>query len=217
MNAQGRARCLVGCFAVLGLACASLAKAQIYANCTNQVPAMTSNTTPQGQVTRSGVHDASFEAWKAFDSSNSSMWISQTWQTPAWIAYDWGSPRYVNKYSISYVNGSITSRAPRDWQLQGWNGSSWVSIDTRAGQTNWTGNETRSFVVTLPGSYSRYRLHITDDNDVRSGIVVISMGRLTLESCSDTGFCGSGMLCSSEPQCDQICPGQCISGCCYCY
>lgn len=221
MSSKRVVRCLAGFLAVL--ASGGAASAQ-YTNCTNQVPAMTSATSPSGVVTRSGVYSSAYEGWKAFDSSNTSMWISATYQTPAWLAYEWSSPRTIHKYSISYVNGSITSRAPRDWQFQGWNGSSWVTLDTRVAQTGWSGNETRSFVPAIPGSYTKYRLNVTDDNDATSGIVVISMGRLTLETCQDTSFCGSGMLCSSQAQCNSLCAGDpgiysgsCVSGCCYCF
>jgi hypothetical protein len=137
------------------------------------------------------------------------------------------SPRYVNKYSITYANGSILTRAPRDWQLQGWNGASWANLDTRSWQRGWLGLETRSFVVTIPGTYTSYRLNVTEDNDDRpspAGIVALSIGRLTLESCSDTTFCGSGMLCDSQAQCNRLCSGDsnyylgsCQNGCCYCF
>jgi hypothetical protein len=199
-----------------------------WSSCTNQVPAMTSATAPSGQVTRSGVYDSGYEGWKTFDSSPTSLWISQVGQTPAWVAYAATSPRYVNKYSITYANGSILTRAPRNWQLQGWNGSSWSTIDNRVSQRGWLGLETRSYLVTIPASYTSYRLYVTEDNDDRTdmpGIVALSLGRLTLESCSDTTFCGSGMLCDSEAQCDRMCDsgnpnssgGQCQNGCCYCY
>jgi hypothetical protein len=150
---------------------------------TSQVPAMTSDTAPSGTVTTSGVYSASYPAWQAFDSSNTTMWISETYETPAWLAYSWGTGRYIETYSLVYTNGSITSRAPRDFQLQGWNGSSWVTVDTRTAQVGWTGNETRTFTVTTPGTYTQYRLNVTDDNDATSGIVVISLGRLLLNGC----------------------------------
>ncbi len=190
--------------------------------CIDFVPTMTSNTTPQGVVTRSGVISSSYEAYKAFDSSLSSMWISEVWETPAWIAYDLGFGRFVNQYSIKYSNGSITTRAPKAWQLQGSNGGSWITVDSRSNQTGWGGSETRTFQVTSPGTYTKYRLYITEDNDSRSGIVVISIGDLKLESCLIFG-CNPGMVCSSETQCHTLCggnpftnTGDCISGCCFC-
>jgi hypothetical protein len=151
---------------------------------TSQVPTMTGSASPTGVVSRSGVYSSAYEAWQAFDGSNTSMWISQVWQAPAWIAYQWADgPRIITRYSIAFVNGSLTSRAPREWTLQGWNGNSWVVVDTRTAQTNWAGTETRTYDVISPGFYSQYRLHITEDNDARAAIVVVSMGRLDLMGC----------------------------------
>lgn len=150
----------------------------------NQVPVMTSNTAPSGTITASGIFSSSYPAWHAFDASNSTMWLSETFGSPAWIAYEWNTSQYVYRYSLTYSNGSITTRAPKDWQLQGWNGTSWVTVDSRSNETGWAGLETRSYLVASPGSYTRYRLYITDDNDSRSGVVVISLGKVALEGCS---------------------------------
>lgn len=157
--------------------------------CEDLVPSMTGANTPSGAVTRSGVYSASYEAWQAFDASFGSMWISQENQTPAWIGYQWASgTKTVQRYAIHYVNGSITTRAPKQWTFEGWNGTAWVVLDTRTNQVNWTGNERREFAVASPGAYSRYRLNISDDNDTRTGIVVISMGRLELLNCASSTY-----------------------------
>lgn len=147
----------------------------------SQVPIMTSNNSPSGLVTRSGVYSGTYEGWKAFDASGSSMWISKVWQSPAWIGYDWlGQRRRITDYEIRFANGSLRGRAPKDWTLQGWNGFAWVNVDTRGGQTNWAGVETRAFNVAAPGCYSKYRLHVTSDNDSRAPIVVVSIADLDL-------------------------------------
>ena len=67
--------------------------------------------------------------------------------------------------------------------LQGSNGSGWVTVDARTGQTGWVSGVTRSFTVSTPGFFSEYRLYITDDNDSRSGVVVISIGDLQFAGC----------------------------------
>jgi hypothetical protein len=145
-----------------------------------QVPVLTGDT---ASVDASGIFSTSYPAWQAFDESMSSMWISNVWETPAWISYEWNSPRFIDQYSIRYANGDIKTRAPRDWSLQGWNGSDWVIVDARSNQTAWAGSETRSYTVASPGSYLKYRLHVEDDNDNRNGIVVISLGNLSLRGC----------------------------------
>ncbi len=157
-------------------------------SCSNLVPTMTSDSEPQGQVSSSGIFNSSYPAWKAFDSSDTSMWISVAFETPAWMAYDFISEEVVNRYSIRYANGNITTRAPKDWTFQGRSGDDWVTLDMRQNQVDWAGDETRSYSVSSPGSYQEYRLHVTDDNDDRRGVVVISMGRLSLEFCSSEIF-----------------------------
>ncbi|XXF78811.1 SBBP repeat-containing protein [Myxococcaceae bacterium GXIMD 01537] len=154
----------------------------------NLVPTMTSAFTPSGIVTRSGVFSASYEAWQAFDATHGSMWISAVTQTPAWIAYEFGDgAKKVTKYALHYVNGNITTRAPKNWTFEGWNGSAWVVLDTRTNQTGWTGNERREFTLASPATYSKFRLNVTDDNDARAGVEVISLGRLELIGCTSEG------------------------------
>lgn len=153
----------------------------------SQVPIMTGSNTPSGIIRRSGAYSAQYEASQAFDGSDDSMWISGVFETPAWIEYEWADgPRTITNYAIDFVNGSLTSRAPKDFTLQGWDGSAWVVVDTRRGETNWRGRERRTYDVATPGSYVKYRLQVTDDNDDRDGVVVVSIGRLELFSCGCT-------------------------------
>ncbi|WP_338871964.1 SBBP repeat-containing protein [Myxococcus stipitatus] len=153
--------------------------------CTNLVPVMTSATTPSGTVTSSGQFGSTYPAWKAFDDTYS-FWLSPQGQSPVWLAYELPSgPKVVQRYAVTYANGSLTTRAPRNWTLDGWNGSTWVTVDTRTNQTGWTANQAqrREFEVMTPGAYSKYRLNVMDDNDPDAGIVVISIARLELLDC----------------------------------
>jgi hypothetical protein len=158
---------------------------------TDQVPVMTSASAPGGLVTTSGEFSSQYRAFQAFDASPSSMWISETFETPALIGYQFADgPRTITRYAIRFVNGQLTSRAPRDWTFEGFDGANWVVLDSRVGETGWAGVETRSYDVASPGSYSQYRLSITDDNDERSGVVVVSMGDLQLFACGCGGAGG---------------------------
>ncbi|RKH35919.1 hypothetical protein D7Y13_00550 [Corallococcus praedator] len=158
--------------------------------CSSAVTAMTGPTTPAGSVTRSGVYSAAYEAWQAFDANSASLWISAVNQTPAWLAYQVpAGTAAVHRYALAFANGpSLTTRAPKDWTFQGWNGSAWVVLDTRTNQTGWGGFERREFTLSAPASYSQYRLHVTDDNDTRAGVVVISLNRLELITCVNDGI-----------------------------
>jgi hypothetical protein len=148
----------------------------------NQVPVMTGPNAPRGIVTRSGIYTSTDEAWQAFDATTWSAWISETWtSSPVWIGYEWtDGPRSITHYKLTFSNPGLTGRAPRDWTLQGWDGTRWVTVDARTGETGWAGQETRHFSVSSPGAYSKYRLHITEDNDSRAVIVAVSLDRLEL-------------------------------------
>lgn len=175
---------------------------------TNQVPTLSG---PSSAVTRSGVYSSSYEAWQAFDSNSSNMWISAEFQ-PAWIAFNFGSTRNITSYAINFNNGSLTSRAPRDWSLQGWSGSSWINVDTRSAQTGWLGVERRVYSVAAPGNYSQYRLYVTDDNDSRAGVVVISMTRLELMGCTPS-TCNFNDVCEpGRGETSVNCPNDCYCG-----
>lgn len=153
-----------------------------HAACVDQVPTLSGSSS---NVSTSGDYSSGYAGWKAFDASGS-MWLSETWETPAWISYQFSTAKEIDRYTIHYTNGSITTRAPKNFQLQGSNGSGWVTVDTRTNQTGWQGNEARSYTVSNPGNYSQYRLNVTDDNDSRSGVVMLSIGDLALETCSSS-------------------------------
>ncbi|MFY0522698.1 hypothetical protein ACN28I_05665 [Archangium gephyra] len=161
----------------------------------SQVPVMTGPNTPGGLVTRSGVFDTTgaYEAWKAFDANaTTSQWISESWTSnPVWIGYEWSNgPRQITRYSLQFINGGLASRAPRDFQLQGWNGGAWVTLDSRTNEINWASNEVRHYNVTSPGSYGKYRLYVTEDNDSRAVIVAVSLGHITLSGANCDGSGG---------------------------
>ncbi|MCP3105494.1 SBBP repeat-containing protein [Myxococcus sp. K15C18031901] len=155
--------------------------------CGTIVPVMTGPTTPGGSVVRSGAYSAAYEAWMAFDNS-SSYWVSEVMQTPAWIGYQPVTTTTLHRYALVFHNGpDHTARAPKDWTFQGFNGSSWVVLDTRNNQTNWAGYERREFTLSSPATYVRYRLHVTDDNDAAPGVHVVSLRTLELITCVNDG------------------------------
>ena len=145
----------------------------------NQMPDITDNWWGNIRVNSSGNY-AGTEAWYGYNSDNA-FWLSELWESPAYLVNYWlDGPRYITKYSIKFTNGSLTSRAPRNWTLEGLYGTQWKVIDTRQNQTNWAGTETRTFNVASPGNYEIYMLRITHDNDSRSDIVTVSIAQLAL-------------------------------------
>ncbi|MGR6874005.1 discoidin domain-containing protein [Pseudomonas sp. HK3] len=127
-----------------------------------------------------------YRGWQVFDNNPSTMWLSGGFVDDAWVRYFFNQPTQVDQYTIHFTNGTVTTRAPKDWELQAFNGASWVPVDIRQNETNWQSSEKRSYAVANPGSYSQYRLYVFDDNDDRPNIVVLSIGELELRTCSCT-------------------------------
>ncbi|MCY1003066.1 SBBP repeat-containing protein [Myxococcus sp. MISCRS1] len=177
---------LVGCDGVDAKeekADASLSAQEQGLTCTSLIPVMTGNNVPSGVASASSMYDPSYQPWLGFDNA-ASFWLSTQGQTPAWLAYEFPSTsQLVQRYAVTYGNGTITTRAPKNWTLEGWTGSAWTVMDTRTNQTGWAGHERREFAVSSPGAYKKYRISVTDDNDSRAGNVVVSISRLEFYNC----------------------------------
>jgi hypothetical protein len=128
----------------------------------NKIPTMTGYDTPSGSVVTysSELTGGSAPAWKGFDHSAATYWAANSTNTE-WVAFEFPSARRIAKYALTSTSGGD---APKDWTLQGWNGSSYVVVDTRVSETNWAGLEKREYVSTNSGSYVKYRFNITAGN-----------------------------------------------------
>lgn len=146
------------------------------------VPVMTSNTSPSGTASSSSQYNWKYPAWKAFDGNDESgswsRWISRH-RMPQWLAYDFGVPTAITEYFILPEYGSHTrNRSPKNWTLQGWDGSQWVTVDTRSNiriNNEWNPYGL-NFQIQNPGVYTKYRLHVTAVN----GSSVVSIRQLKL-------------------------------------
>lgn len=124
-------------------------------------PAMTSNTTPSGIVSASSSIGTLYDSWKAFDRvESSSEWLTSG-ATTGWLAYEFPTARAVGRYVLVPPSNQSPTSIPRDWTFEGWNGSTWVILDTVTGNSG-TANVTRTLANTT--AYIRYRINITLNN-----------------------------------------------------
>lgn len=79
--------------------------------------------------------------------------------TPQWAQFDYPAAFVATKITIKIANEA--SRGPRDFTVQGWNGSTWDILHTVTGETGWSSSTPKSFTFSNTTSYSRYRLHVT--------------------------------------------------------
>ncbi|HEY7772973.1 MAG TPA: discoidin domain-containing protein [Marinagarivorans sp.] len=152
--------------------------------CENLVPLVLDDVDARA-VSVSSIYSDQYPGRLAFDDDDRTSWISEVGQAPAWVAYDFQQPAAVTQYTIQFANGSLTSRAPKVFSLQGTNGGGWVTLDTQDSEENWAGVETRTYTLEQPSYFRQYRLFVSDDNHPNEGIVVISIAGLLLENCGE--------------------------------
>lgn len=162
----------------------------IYVNYNNLVEQLTSNTAPSpNSASASSEYSSTYAAWKAFDGSNSSFWVTTVaGVTPCSLAYSFGSgnDKLVNSYAItSRPEGGGSS--PTAWTFEGYDGSSWNVLDTRTGVTDWSAGETKTFTFSNTELYEAYRISISASN----GSTVTGLAQLMLFNVTpipSTGF-----------------------------
>lgn len=118
----------------------------------NKIPTMTSDTSPSGIVTY-GHSTGGFLGWMAFDGDDTTYWNAG--QNPStYLCYELPvSAIFTGYYVKCPPYYSIT-----DWTIQGWDGSSWTTLDTQTGQDCWHGN---TYKISTPASYIKYKIVIT--------------------------------------------------------
>jgi hypothetical protein len=119
------------------------------------VPKQTANTVSIIGTSSMGNH------YYLFDDTTSTEYISEL-NKP--IGYDFGSPTLVKEVSFTLDN---KNRAPKDWRVEGWNGTSWVVLHSVTGDTSFAGITAmtkRNFPFNNSVSYSKYQVIITDVN-----------------------------------------------------
>jgi hypothetical protein len=125
---------------------------------------MTSNTLPSPNVAAASSYPTfDYHAYKAFDKNAATYWSSDGGAAePSWLSYSWGSgnEKVINVYALTTQNIDAGG-APVDFLFQGWNGSSWDTLDTQAG-LSWSTGERKEFSTSNTTAYYSYRVYITE-------------------------------------------------------
>lgn len=127
---------------------------------------MTGYTAPSGTV--SSAAGEIEVAWQAFDQVAGTCWRNDggygSGVTPQWLAYELASAQTVTAYRWQNIDRAwLNANHPTAWELQGWNGTSWDTLHSVTGLAALAvGEWTATYTVTSPGSYSKYRIYITE-------------------------------------------------------
>lgn len=132
------------------------------------------NPFTMASATASSELNASYKANYAIDNDRSqamdTTWASST--LPATWSMRWNdNARTLTGYSITVSYQA--SQAPSDWRFQGSNdGTTWTTLDTRAGITGWTPGVARHYTFANTAAYQHYRFDISAGNG--AGLVNIA-------------------------------------------
>jgi hypothetical protein len=129
------------------------------------VPAMTTNSAPAGYVaSATSEFSASFQAFRAFDGTTTgnanARWLSTA--ATGTLQLDLPAPVLIAGYAIYNADGGGDTENPGSWTFQGWDGSTWTTLDTKAGITGWTGSGgSHAYTLATAGTYSKVKQVIT--------------------------------------------------------
>jgi hypothetical protein len=140
------------------------------------------NSPPVGAICYSTVASASSDnppnetAAMAFDGLTSTKWFNANAGPTGWLRLSFGGvPQTVVRYDLTSAN-DVPGRDPKNWQFQGsQNGTTWTTLDTRAGETFPSRYQTKQYPISNTTAYAYYRLNITANNGDPSGVQLAEM------------------------------------------
>ncbi|MFJ7915867.1 MULTISPECIES: SPRY domain-containing protein, partial [unclassified Lysinibacillus] len=132
------------------------------------VPIMTSNTSPNGVASASSIYNANYDAYVAFDGSDSLGWCTPSSIVKGWLKYKFDSKKIVAKYTIRSTGNvpNIPLNAhPQNWTFEGSNNDSdWIILDTQTNISFTSAIQEKEFSIANNEEYLYYRLNITKNN-----------------------------------------------------
>lgn len=116
-----------------------------------------------GTASTNSQYDASYPPENAFDGRSDLEWHAAGGVTSCWLQYTLATQKTLFKYTIQARGLNGAAQSPKSWTIQGSNnGTDWTVLDTETDVTGWTNLSVKSFTVDNPGSYSMYRMDITE-------------------------------------------------------
>ena len=161
---------------------------------TSMIPKMTTNTDPSGTATASSAFNTTtYAIYRAFDQTPSSYWSTSSGVSTGWIAYEFATPQIISKYTVQ-GRSDAGDGSPKNWTFEGWNGSSWIVLDTRANETSWGNGEKREYTFSNETAYIKYQLNVTANN----GRATLNIAEIEMIEITTSGG-GEGAIINSIP------------------
>tara|TARA_R110000765_G_scaffold191273_1_gene296519 strand:+ start:101 stop:1588 length:1488 start_codon:yes stop_codon:yes gene_type:complete len=143
----------------------------------NSIPTMTGTSAPSGTAIFDAESSPTYAAWKAFDNSASTRWARNSAGQVGWVGYDFGSGngKIISKMVFTAPT-SGNGEMPKNFTIDGWNGSAWIVLETITNAAGYSTSETRDYVFTNTTSYQKYRVNVTVSQDGAN----VTMGGLAM-------------------------------------
>ncbi|WP_339169363.1 hypothetical protein MKX75_09090 [Paenibacillus sp. FSL R5-0341] len=146
----------------------------------NAIPAMTSNTSPNGIVDASSFY-TTFYPWKAFDRIiDPNGWVTNINVLTGWLSYEFDSPKTISAYSVQ-AGTTPVGRSPKNWTFEGWNGVSWIVLDNKSNQSAFAGSEYRLYTFDNKVAYKKYRINVTANQGAGDFLAIGDLGMYELD------------------------------------
>jgi len=145
------------------------------------VPPMTSNTLPSGTAAS---NDAGANSWHGFSEDLTQYWTTTAGSQTGWLEYAPAVPFALAGYTIyaarENADTSYTALdyAPGTWEMQGWDGAAWITLDNQIGYVLYDNYRSGYFKVNDAVVYQKYRINITQCK--RNGAIRPRIARLVL-------------------------------------
>ncbi|MGM3175697.1 discoidin domain-containing protein [Dickeya lacustris] len=151
---------------------------------TYPIPLMTSNNLPSGYLVSSSSIFPGNYAYFAFQQKNgpsTSSWASAINDLPAWLRIDLPSMETVSGYQLAGRTNPVSAykQQPTAFDVQGSNdGTTWVTVDSQKNLVWASADEIKTFKLSTPVKYSKYRIYISAVNSSPDVNVCVSMFNL---------------------------------------
>lgn len=135
----------------------------------NSIPRMYSATSSYEFTTgyyssASSQYNETYAHWKAYDKNPASKWLASVVGGNQYIQIDFPNKRKVARFGIRA--GDTPGQTIKNGYIKGWDGSSWRILATISNQTSWLAYEMRYFDVSTFYECSKFKLEITDINNM---------------------------------------------------
>jgi len=138
----------------------------------------TTSAGPTIVASASTERSSTYAAWKAFDSDKTTTdWSTSNGNmNSSWLMYSYGAgyERVVTTYSIMCT--ANVDAAPNTFTFDGYDGATYTTLDSQAGQTKWGSTATRTFTFANTTAYRAYRLSVTTNDGDAAYTEIMDLG-----------------------------------------